>query len=73
MITEVMESRFFEKIETFLVRQYQIETTFLELKKDDLLSELELNDYVNKGDVIVKLKVVISLLHLVELWDTQID
>ena len=55
MITEVMESRFFEKIETFGTAVSNRNDSF-RIKKDDLLSELELNDYVNKGDVIVKLK-----------------
>ena len=55
MITEVMESRFFEKIETFGTAISNRNDSF-RIKKDDLLNELELNDYVNKGDVIVKLK-----------------
>ena len=55
MITEVVESRFFEKIETFGTAVSNRNDSF-RIKKDDLLSELELNDYVNKGDVIVKLK-----------------
>ena len=55
MITEVVESRFFEKIETFGTAVSNRNDSF-RIKKDDLLSELELNDYVNKGDVILKLK-----------------
>ncbi len=55
MITEVVESRFFEKIETFGTAVSNRNDSF-RIKKDDLLTELELNDFVNKGDVIVKLK-----------------
>ena len=55
MITEVVESRFFEKIETFGTAVSNRNDSF-RVKKNDLLSELELNEYVNKGDIIVKLK-----------------
>ena len=55
MITEVVENRFFEKIETFGTAVSNRNDSF-RIKKDDLLEELELNNYVNKGDIIVKLK-----------------
>ncbi len=55
IVTEVTENRFFEKIETFGTAVSNRNDSF-RIKKDDLLSELELNNYVNKGDVIVKLK-----------------
>ena len=55
MVTEVVENRFFEKIETFGTAVSNRNDSF-RIKKDDLLDELELNNYVNKGDIIVKLK-----------------
>ena len=55
MVTEVVENRFFEKIETFGTAVSNRNDSF-SIKKDDLLEELELNNYVNKGDIIVKLK-----------------
>jgi len=55
MVTEVVENIFFEKIETFGTAVSNRNDSF-RIKKDDLLNELELNSYVNKGDIIVKLK-----------------
>ena len=55
MVTEVVENRFFEKIETFGTAVPNKSDIF-RIKKDDLLNKLELNSYVNKGDLIVKLK-----------------
>ena len=55
IITEVMEHRFFEKIETFGTAVSNRNDSF-RIKKDDLLGELALNNYVNKGEIIVKLK-----------------
>jgi len=55
MVTEVVENRFFEKIETFGTAVSNRNDSF-RIKKDDLLEELVLNNYVNKGDIIVKLK-----------------
>ncbi len=55
MVTEVIENRFFEKIETFGTAISNRNDSF-RIKKDDLLNELNLNNYVNKGDIIVKLK-----------------
>ncbi len=55
IVTEVVENRFFEKIETFGTAISNRNDSF-RIKKDDLLDELVLNNYVNKGDVIVKLK-----------------
>ena len=55
MGTEVVENRFFEKIETFGTAISNRNDSF-RIKKEDLLGELELNNYVNEGDVIVKLK-----------------
>ena len=52
MITEVVESRFLKNWNFW----YAISRNDSFRIKDDLLNELELNDYVNKGDVIVKLK-----------------
>ena len=55
MVTEVVENRFFEKIETFGTAVSSRNDSF-RIKKDELLEELDLNNFVNKGDVIVKLK-----------------
>ena len=55
MVTEVIENRFFEKIETFGTAVSNRNDSF-RIKKDELLEELDLNNFVNKGDVIVKLK-----------------
>ena len=55
MVTEVVENRFFEKIETFGTAVPNRNDSF-RIKKDELLEELDLNNFVNKGDVIVKLK-----------------
>ena len=55
IITEVMETRFYEKIETFGTAVSNRNDSF-RVKKDELLDELKLNKYVNKGEVIVKLK-----------------
>ena len=55
IITEVMENRFFEKIETFGTAISNRNDSF-RVKKDELLDELKFNKYVNKGEVIVKLK-----------------
>ncbi len=55
IITEVMETRFYEKIETFGTAVSNRNDSF-RVKKDELLDELKFNKYVNKGEVIVKLK-----------------
>ena len=55
MVTEVVENRFFEKIETFGTAVSNRNDSF-RIKKDELLEELDLNNFVNKGDIIVKLK-----------------
>ena len=55
IVTEVIENRFFEKIETFGTAVSNRNDSF-RIKKDDLLGKLELSNYVNKGDVIVELK-----------------
>ena len=55
IVTEVIEKEFSEQIETFGTAVSNRNDSF-RIKKDDLLEELELNNYVNKGDIIVKLK-----------------
>ncbi len=55
IVTEVVENRFFEKIETFGTAISNRNDSF-RIKKNDLLNELNLNSYVDKGDIIVKLK-----------------
>ena len=55
IVTEVVENRFFEKIETFGTAVSNRNDSF-RIKKDELLDELDLNNFVNKGDVIVKLE-----------------
>ena len=55
IITEAIEHRFYEKIETFGTA-ISSKTESFRIKKDELLDELQISNYVNKGEVIVKLK-----------------
>jgi len=56
MVTEVIEKEFSEKIETYGTAVSN-KTKSFRIKKEDLIGELKLNnDYVKKGDVIIKLK-----------------
>ena len=55
IVTEVADYRFYEKIETFGTA-ISNRTESFRIKKDDLIEELQINNYVNKDEVIVKLK-----------------
>ena len=55
IVTEVIQNEFSEKIESFGTAVSKKTETF-RIKKDQLLSELDLKEYVEKGDLIVKLK-----------------
>ena len=55
IVTEVIEYEFSEKIESFGTAVSKKTKTF-RIKKNQLLSELNLKEYVNKGDLIVELK-----------------
>ncbi len=55
IVTEVVKKEFSEKIETFGTAVSN-KTKSFRIKKDDLIGDLKLNNYVKKGDTIIKLK-----------------
>ncbi len=55
IVTEVVEKEFSEQIETYGTAISQKSKTF-KIKKDDLLEDLKLKNFVKKGDVLIKLK-----------------
>jgi len=55
IVTKVVQNQFSEKIESFGTAVSKKTETF-RIKKNQLLSELDLKEYVNKGELIVKLK-----------------
>ena len=55
MVIEVVEKEFSEKIETFGTAVSN-KTKSFRIKKEDLIKELKLNNYVKKGNAIIKLK-----------------
>lgn len=55
IVTEVINKKFSEKIESFGTAVSK-KTKSFRIKRSDLVSELNLNEYVKKGDLIVKLK-----------------
>ena len=55
IVTEVIEKEFSEKIVTFGTAVSN-KTKSFRIKKDDLIEDLKLNNYVKKGDLIIKLK-----------------
>ena len=55
IVTKVVQNKFSEKIESFGTAVSKKTETF-RIKKNQLLSELNLKEYVNKGELIVKLK-----------------
>ena len=55
MVTEVVKKEFSEKIETFGTAVSKKSKTF-KIKKDDLFGDLNLKDFVKKGDILVKLR-----------------
>jgi len=55
IVAKVVQNEFSEKIESFGTAVSKKTETF-RIKKNQLLSELDLKEYVNKGELIVKLK-----------------
>ena len=55
IVTEVVKKEFSEKIETFGTAVSN-KTKSFRIKKDDLIGDLKLNNYVKKGNAIIKLK-----------------
>ncbi|MBD1166271.1 efflux RND transporter periplasmic adaptor subunit [Pelagibacterales bacterium SAG-MED07] len=55
IVTEVVKKEFFEKIETFGTAISKKSKTF-KIKKDDLVEDLKLRNFVKKGETIIKLK-----------------
>ena len=55
IVTQVIEKEFSEKIETFGTAISKKTKTF-KIKKDDLLNDLKLKNFVKEGEVLVKLK-----------------
>ena len=55
IVTEVVKTNFSEKIESFGTAVSKKNESF-RIKKSDLINELDLKNYVKKGDLIVKLK-----------------
>jgi len=55
IVTEVVKKEFSEKIETFGTAISKKSKTF-KIKKDDLLEDLKLKNFIKKGEVLIKLK-----------------
>mgnify|MGYP006245383195 CR=1 FL=1 len=55
IVTEVIEKEFSEQIETYGTAISKKSKTF-KIKKDDLFEDLKLKNFVQKGDVLIKLK-----------------
>jgi membrane fusion protein (multidrug efflux system) len=55
IVTEVINKKFYESIDTFGTAVSN-KTKSYRIKKNDLLNELELNNYIKKGEAIVELK-----------------
>ena len=55
IITEVVKKQFSEKIETFGTAISKKSQTF-KIKKDDLLKDLKLKNFVKKGEILIELK-----------------
>ena len=55
IVTDVTEKEFFEKIETFGTAISKRSKTF-KIKKDDLIEDLKLKNFVKKGEILIKLK-----------------
>ena len=55
IVTEVVKKEFSEKIETFGTAISKKSKTF-KIKKDDLLEDLKLKNFVKKGEILIKLK-----------------
>ena len=55
IVTEVVKKEFSEKIETFGTAISKKSKTF-KIKKDDILNDLALKNFVKKGEILIKLK-----------------
>ena len=55
IVTQVVNKEFSEKIETFGTAMSKRSKTF-KIKKDDLVEDLKLKDFVKKGEILIKLK-----------------
>ena len=55
IVTKVIKKEFFEKIETFGTAVSKKSKSF-KIKKDELIEDLNLKNFVKKGDVLIKLK-----------------
>ena len=55
IVTQVVSKEFSEKIETFGTAISKRSKTF-KIKKDDLVEDLKLKDFVQKGEILIKLK-----------------
>ena len=55
IVTQVVSKEFAEKIETFGTAISKRSKTF-KIKKDDLVEDLKLKDFVKKGEILIKLK-----------------
>jgi membrane fusion protein (multidrug efflux system) len=55
IVTEVVKKEFSEKIETFGTAISKKSKTF-KIKKDDLVEDLKLKNFVKKGEILIKLK-----------------
>ncbi len=55
IVTEVIQKEFAEKIETYGTAVSKRSKTF-KIKKDDLFKDLNLRNFVEKGDILIKLK-----------------
>ena len=55
IVTEVLKKEFGETIETFGTAISKKSETF-KIKKDDLVEDLKLKDFVKKGEILIKLK-----------------
>ena len=55
IVTEVVKKEFSEKIETFGTAISKKSETF-KIKKDDLIEDLKLKNFIKKGEILIKLK-----------------
>ena len=55
IVTEVVKKEFYQKVETFGTAISKRSETF-KIKKDDLFQDIQLKDFIKKGEVVIKLK-----------------
>ena len=60
IVTKVIKKEFSERIETFGTALSKKSKSF-KIKKNDLIEDLRLKNYVEKGDIIIKLKSCITI------------